>query len=41
MTCAYNTIEILDKILFAPLILCSDFVFLISVKDGTIVFVLA
>jgi len=41
MTCAYNTIEILDKILFAPFILCSYFVFLISVKDGTIVFVLA
>lgn len=24
MTCAYNTIEILDKILFAPFILCSE-----------------
>lgn len=40
MTFADDTIKILDKVLLAPFILCSNFVFLISIKDGTIIFML-
>ena len=41
MPFADDAIEVLDKVLFASFILCRDFVFLIGVEDGTVIFVLA
>ena len=40
MPFADDTIEVLDEVLFTPFILRSDFVFLISIENGTIIFIL-
>lgn len=40
MPFADDTIEVLDEVLFTPFILRSDFVFLISIENGTIIFML-
>ena len=41
MAFADDTVEILDEVLFATLVLCSYFILLVGVENGTVVFMLA
>ena len=41
MAFADDTVEILDEVLFTTLVLCSYFILLVGVENGTVVFMMA